>query len=127
MTVKSNRAAISAALESGTKESLKEIAGEVKRQVADRLKEGFTSGDFVTGDLAQSVQVSEVEGVRGDWSVTVFSDDPVALFWEVGHNNIFTKRFEKVEVWRPIVFNFSNKALDIMATTIKQKVNNITE
>jgi bacteriophage HK97-gp10 putative tail-component len=123
MTLISKRKEVSAALESGTKDSLKEIAGEAARQIKDRLKEGFTSGDFVTGDLAKSVQVSEVFGEKGEWTVEVGTDNLLALYWELGHHNLFTRKYERVEVWRPIMFQFQSRALDIVARTLKSRVN----
>jgi hypothetical protein len=28
-----------------------------------------------------------------------------ALFWEVGHHNLFTRRFERKEVWMPALLS----------------------
>lgn len=85
-------------------------------RVRARLAQGYTTGDFVTGHVAGSVEVvppvRTAEGLR----LTVGSNVPYALYWEVGHVNIFahglapassllgkrvTGTYQRVEIWRP--------------------------
>ena len=69
--------------------------------VKEGLRGGYTSGRFVTGHVLNSVNRSEPgEDGRGAF-ILVGTDVNYALFWEVGHQNIFTGRFERKEVWMP--------------------------
>lgn len=73
------------------------LVNSVKRA----LKGGYTSGAFVTGNVINSVTRSApMRGGMG-WSISVGTDLDYALFWEIGHHNLFTRRFERVEKWRP--------------------------
>lgn len=68
------------------------------------LRGGYTSGNFVTGTVINSVTRSEVEeSLDGSMEQRVGSNLPYALFWELGHHNVFTRKFERVEIWVPAV------------------------
>lgn len=83
------------------------LQAEIKR----RLRRGYTSGAFVgpdadpesPGTLADSVIISPITTEKGARVIRVGSTDPVAIAWEVGHLNIFTDRFERVEHFRDAV------------------------
>lgn len=68
------------------------------------LTGGYTSGDFVTGNVRSSVTRSEpsVDGAVG--SIEVGTNVMYALYWELGHINLFTRNFERKEVWVPALF-----------------------
>lgn len=73
-------------------------AGALKQ----KLQQGYWSGDFVTGTTAASVQVSAPFrfGEGGAWAVRVGSNSLIALYWELGHFNLYMRRFVRVEFWR---------------------------
>jgi hypothetical protein len=78
-------------------------AAEVVREhVSDRLAEGYTSGDFVTGASAEAVAVSGPDPEDDGLVVRIGTPILYNLFWELGHRNIFTRRYERVEVWVPL-------------------------
>ena len=69
---------------------------EVKRALAG----GYTTGDFVTGRVLNSVTIGEpYDATSGapDRAIEVGTDVDYAMFWEMGHYNIFTRKFERVE------------------------------
>lgn len=70
---------------------------EIKR----RLAGGFTSGAFVTGNLLNSVAIQPPAREGGDLVVRVGTPIKYALYWELGHNNVFARRFERQERWFP--------------------------
>lgn len=75
-------------------------ANAVKRA----LTGGYTTGAFVTGRVRNSVAVTSPEPAPsggGGRQVRVGSNLLYALYWEVGHQNLFTRHFERVEKWRP--------------------------
>ena len=70
--------------------------------VTEQLAGGYTSGDFVTGNVLGSVTVGQpVGGTLGFRTIRVGTNVLYAAFWEFGHRNIFTGRYERVEIWRP--------------------------
>ena len=70
---------------------------ELKR----RLAGGYTSGAFVTGHLLNSITIAPPVFEGSDLVVRVGTQLLYALAWEVGHNNLFTRRFERQERWFP--------------------------
>jgi hypothetical protein len=71
-------------------------AGAV-RQAAARL---YDSGHFVTGATAASVQMGVTYDGPAGLRSFVGTNELVAMYWELGHFNIFTRKYERVEYWR---------------------------
>jgi len=65
-----------------------------------KLQRGYTSGDFTTGNVSASVQMDAGSQIGGEWEVAVGTNLMYALYWEMGHQNVFTRRYERVEHWR---------------------------
>jgi hypothetical protein len=104
MTYKSNLPQITARLRQARSAGLVAAAEVVIGRVKEGLRGGYTSGAFVTGNVLNSVNRSEpMEDERGA-HILVGTDVDYALYWEVGHQNIFTRRFERKEVWVPALF-----------------------
>ena len=78
----------------------------------DGLRGGYTSGAFVTGNVLNSVFVTDVQRDLGGWSIAVATDVMYAVFWEFGHVNIFTRRYEREERWRPTMLRKADEAMD---------------
>lgn len=62
---------------------------------------GYTSGAFVTGNLLGSIMMTEPQQDGGAWVIFVYTDVMYAVYWEYGHYNIFTRRYERQERWLP--------------------------
>lgn len=71
-----------------------------RNEVVRRLAQGYTTGDFVTPHVALTVNVSPVFDRGGQRMILVGTNVDYAAFWELGHRNMFTGRFERVEHWR---------------------------
>ena len=84
------------AVQAGLVAAAEIYAGAVK----EKLIHGYTSGDFVTGAAAASVNVSEPFQDAEGWGIRVGSNLEYTLFWEMGHFNLFTGKYERVEHWR---------------------------
>jgi hypothetical protein len=85
------------AVQAGLVAAAEVYAGEVKQF----LQRGYTTGDFVTGAAAASVNVSApFLDESGAWAIRVGSSLEYTLYWELGHFNLYTKKFERVEHWR---------------------------
>lgn len=122
MPVHSNREAIEARLLQAIDDGLIAAGNVYRTAMQDRLIEGYTSGAFVSGmqGVAGSVAVSEPQGDATGRFVAVGTSQRDAtgtvsypLAWELGHQNLFTRRYERVETWRPV--------LDAEAATIIAK------
>ena len=79
---------------------------------------GYTSGDFSTGLVAQSV----IRGRPGTRKIWVGTPNPVAMAWELGHHNIFTGRYERVEIFRKSLEGNAHKLARIFADRYYEKL-----
>lgn len=74
--------------------------------VVAKLAAGYTSGAFVGQSrrpVAETVRVSKPYTRDGVRHVNAGSNDPQTGWWEFGHQNLFTRRFERVEHFRNTV------------------------
>jgi hypothetical protein len=86
------------------------------------LQRGYTSGKFTTGNVANSVARGEPEASGDGAEIGIGStqvDPPYPLYWEVGHQNLFTGKHERVEVWVPTMVEHRERYVGIMAQEIK--------
>jgi hypothetical protein len=65
------------------------------------LRAGYTSGAFVTGNILNSIYTTDPQQDGGGWHVLVATDVMYAVYWEYGHVNLFTRRYEREERWEP--------------------------
>jgi len=103
------QAALDRAIQDGLNAGAQHYANEEKRELAG----GYTSGDFVTGNVLNSVTVVPAQRVGAAWEARVGTNVMYALFWEIGHLNLFTRRFERVETWRPVLVREAGRIRDI--------------
>jgi len=98
---RSNVPAVKRALMEGENRGLIAAAQILVNAVKLGLRGGYTSGAFTTGLSSNSVTHSPpILGPRGMF-ILVGTNLPYNLFWEVGHYNLFTRRYERVPVWMP--------------------------
>ena len=79
---------------------------------------GYTSGDFSTGLVAQSI----IRGRPGTRKIWVGTPNPIAAVWELGHFNIFTQRYERVEIFRKSLEGNAHKLARIFADRYLEKL-----
>ena len=104
MPYQSNLPQIMARMQAATMAGLLAAAAVVENRVKEALRGGYTSGRFVTGHVLASVTHSEPEiGPNGAF-ILVGTDVMYALYWELGHRNLFTRKFERQERWVPAFF-----------------------
>jgi hypothetical protein len=99
MTYKSNLPVVMARLRRARVAGLVAAADVLIAAVKRGLQGGFTSGDFATGQLVESVGRTEPDPDRGE--IYVGTRWMYALMWELGHINVFSRQFERKEVWVP--------------------------
>lgn len=84
------------------------------------LTGGYTSGDFVTNNVRGSVTRSEPYAIAGGYGIQIGTNVKYALFWELGHYNLFTGRYERVEVWLPAFLNNLEAAMAAYARVYRR-------
>jgi hypothetical protein len=96
-------------------------AGYVYRNaVVQRLSQGYTTGDFVTPNVALTVTVTPVFSRGGVRMLLVGTNVDYAAFWEFGHFNLFTGRYERVEHWREAMMETGPEQAAAFARTFKR-------
>lgn len=118
----SNLGAFLGATERAMKSGLIAAAETYVAPVKERLQKGYTSGAFTTGNMANSVARGEPEVTSDGASIAVGStqvEPPYGLYWEVGHHNVFTRKFERVEVWVPIAVQMREQLVEVVADEVR--------
>lgn len=100
-TRKSNKRAVLASMKRADRAGLLAGGRVLLNGVKRGLRGGYTSGDFVTGRVLNSVRLSEPRASPDGGTISVYSDLLYALYWELGHLNLFTANYERVQVWVP--------------------------
>lgn len=98
---RSNRRAVEALLGKAIDGGLIAAATVYVNAVKRGLRGGYTSGAFVTGALMASVTRTEPRNEGVARVVRVGTNVMYAVFWELGHHNLFSRRYERKEVWMP--------------------------
>jgi hypothetical protein len=104
-----------------TKSGLKAAAEFLKGKIVAFLEGGYTSGAWVTGRIAQSVQRSR----PGRDRITVFTMNPIAAEWELGHFNLFLQQYIRVEVFRPLTEQHAHEVAQIFGERYLEKLTEI--
>jgi len=102
---RSNIPAVQEALLQGRALGLIAAANVVQNAVKRGLRGGYTSGDFVTGTSLNHVTRGNVEEFHGDAYIKVGTDLLYNLYWELGHHNAWTRRYERRPVWVPALID----------------------
>lgn len=105
MSYQSNLPAVTDRLKAARSAGLLAAAAVVENKVKEGLRGGYKSGAFVTGNVMASVNHSEPSEDAGGAFILVGTDVMYALFWELGHLNLFTRQFERKEVWMPALLS----------------------
>lgn len=92
-------------MDDAAQKGLLAAAYPVSNAVKKNLRGGYTSGDFVTGQSVNHVTIGQVFQDAVGWAIKVGTDLLYNLFWELGHNNIYLRKFVRVEKWRPALLD----------------------
>jgi hypothetical protein len=112
---KSNLAAVQAQMNRARDAGLIAAAQVVANRVKEKLAGGFTSGLFVTGNLLNSVTRTEPTDENGVRVIRVGTNVVYALPWELGHINLFSRKFERQERWLPALMETAQQQADAYA------------
>jgi hypothetical protein len=78
-------------------------ANVLEREVAKAHDSTYYKGGAFRGTLLvrQSIRRSPPTDTSTGWLSKVGTNKLPALFWELGHHNIFTRKYERVRIWVP--------------------------
>jgi hypothetical protein len=105
MSYQSNLPQIKERFRAATSAGLLAAAAVVENKVKEDLRGGFTTGMFVTGASVAAVTHSEPEVGPDGAFVLVGTSLMYNLYWELGFRSIFSRKFERKEVWIPALFS----------------------
>lgn len=103
------------------------VQNDVKLRFKSR-KHGYTTGAFarpgrgVTATITRSEPFTHEDGRRVVVGTNQRSADgyPYPLAWELGHYNIFTRKRERVETFRPALFDNAQRVKDAFARRFRR-------
>lgn len=106
MPYTSNRPAVEARLRRAQDAGLVAAGVLLQNRMKVALRRGYTSGDHITGRSVNAVaRTAPHDTAGGGRGVEVGTSLLYNLYWEVGHVNLFTRRYERVEKWRPTLLD----------------------
>jgi acyl dehydratase len=110
--------------------------GNVKRRM---MRGYYTSGAFrSTAQIVQHVQREKPVYRDGGWETVVgipsgirvrvdrlgkkrsLDVAGIALAWELGHQNLFTRKFERVEIFKPVLLESAQQIVQTYARILKR-------
>lgn len=125
MAYRSNAAAAARAVTRGLEVGLVRAGAVVADAVREKLAPGYTTGNFVTGLNVNSVYVTGVARSGDTLSISVttsLTDPPYPAFWEEGHQNRFTRRYERVPKWAPALAASQGEATTHVITAVEESL-----
>jgi hypothetical protein len=105
MPYTSYRATVEAQLRRAQDAGLVAASVMLQNRMKVALRKGYTSGDFITGRSVNAVARTLPHDVPGARQVEVGTSLLYNLFWEIGHVNRWTRKYERVEKWRPTLLD----------------------
>ena len=123
----SNADNVKRALLAGVDAGLTAAAERYTQQVRQRLFRGYTTGNFAhqMRGVAGRVMYTAPHDVPGGRAITVGTSTtavPYELYWELGHQSAWTRRYERVEIWRPLLEQNRDLLTRIIARNIERRV-----
>lgn len=118
--------AVIARIRQGIDAGLVAAAENVTTKIRTRLDRGYTTGAFAhhARGVAGRVMYTQPTDVPGGRAITIGTSTvagfPYELAWELGHVNLFTRRYERVEVWRPMLEQNRDLMVRIVARNIER-------
>jgi hypothetical protein len=102
--------------------SAQELINGLKDPKPLGLRGGYTSGRFVTGNLLGSIQATDPYTEAGTRHISVYTDLEYAKHWEEGHQNIFSRRREQEERWKPTLRRKDEDILAVYARVYRRSM-----
>ncbi len=92
------------------------LVRELKKAHGDSYYKG---GKYRTGQVRQSIKASRPRWNNG-WTLYVGTKLVFPLYWELGHRNKFSGKYERVRIWTPTYLAQVNAIQAEFAKTLKR-------
>lgn len=77
-------------------------ANTLEREIKKAHNAYYTSQAFrSTAQIRQSIRRVGPAMDVGGWASQVGTNKMIALYWELGHRNLFSRKYERVRLWVP--------------------------
>lgn len=113
------------ALDAATRDGIMAAVTELRDAVKRRHYEinYYKGGRFrSTLQVAQRIASSMPYKEGGAWAAIVSVPVVQALYWELGHMNVFTRKYERVEIWRPTLIEKTEYLRGLFARVIQRRM-----
>ncbi len=127
MTYRSNRPAAEDAIRRGLDEGLRAAAENYTTRVYNRILGGYTTGNFShrAEGVAGRVMFTEPRDAPGGGRQVICGTSrtqvPYELYWELGHQNAYSRRYERVEIWRPLLEQNRELYFEIIGRNVRRR------
>lgn len=120
-----NRPAVRARYREAARRGVDAAANVLEREVKKAHNDYYTSGAFRgTVGVRQSIRRTSPQAEPRGWSARVGTNKKVALYWELGHFNIFTRKYERVRLWEPTALQQVKAMRDTFERVVKRYMSN---
>lgn len=94
-------------------------ANTLEREVKKAHNAYYTSQAFrSTAQIRQSIRRVGPTSEAGGWASRVGTNKMIALYWELGHRNLFTRKYERVRLWEPTAIQNIKRMQDTFARVV---------
>jgi hypothetical protein len=86
-----------------TRQGLDAAANHLRVEIVKAFGSDYYKGGRFRSTLQvkQSIRKLLPYRVNGGWETVIGTHLIEALYWELGHRNLFTRRYERVRLWEP--------------------------
>lgn len=93
------------------------------RAVKRGLRGGYTTGDFVTGNVQNSVTHSQPSEIGdGEYEILVGTNVKYAVYWEVGWRHYISGKFYRVPIWEQAFIDTQQAASDEYTRVVEREL-----
>jgi hypothetical protein len=122
VTTTDNRRKVEAAVIEATRLGMDAAAAHYQMAVYKAHNNHYTTRRFKnTLAVRQSIRRTDPVQERGGWAVRVGTKLIEPLYWELGHHNLFTRKYERREIWKPTAIA-TRKAIQNAYARVVQRV-----
>lgn len=124
-TLVDNTQKVIRAYENASRLGMDAAANVYEREVKRAHGDHYTSQAFrATLNVRQSIRRTKPAKGHQGWAVDIGTKLPQPLYWELGHQNLFTRKFERRRIWVPTLIAQTQAIRDAFARVVAKVMNN---
>lgn len=103
VTIVDRSAAVPARWDDASRRGLDAAANHLRTELLKAFGSDYYKGGRFRSTLQvkQSIRRLAPYKTRDGWETTIGTNKIEALYWELGHQNTFTRKYERVQLWVP--------------------------